>query len=44
MFGGCKINNVLIIFEDDKVEARGAKTLATSTNSLVHLRAKFHFN
>jgi hypothetical protein len=36
MFGGCKTNNVLTIFEDEKVRARGTKTLITFINSLMH--------
>jgi len=41
---GCKVNNALIVYEDAKIRARGARTLAACANSLTCPRAKFRFN
>jgi hypothetical protein len=44
MFDGCKISNMLIVFEDTKVGAKGAKALLTHAKSLTCPMAKLHFS
>jgi hypothetical protein len=42
MSNECKANNVLTIFEDAIVGARGTKALAALANSPMHPKAKLH--
>lgn len=42
MFGGCKTNNKLTIFENTEIGAKGAGTLSTHVNSLVCPKVKLH--
>jgi hypothetical protein len=40
----CKTNNVLIVFKEAKVGARGARDLVPHANSLAHTTSKLHPN
>jgi len=44
MFNKCKASNVLIIFKDAKVGAKGTKALETRAKSPTHPMAKLHAN
>jgi hypothetical protein len=44
VYGECKANNALAIFEITKTRARGSRALAAHVNSLVCHKAKLHFN
>jgi len=42
MSSGCKANNTLTVFEDAKVNARGARALMARANSSTCLKVKLH--
>jgi hypothetical protein len=44
MSHGCKVSNVLIVSEDAKARAKGARALTTCVNSLVQPKVKLRPN